>query len=191
MAAGTRDTILEVAARLFVQQGYTATSIRQIAEGTGIGKATIYHHFPDKRAIALALFESRMARGQEYVAAVEAETDPRRRIEFAVEQALRFVFESAELMSMVRREVPEGWAQVRAQSTPFMRKLMALLAEALRQGAEQGAFRPVDPAAGARVLMAMVQGSFALTHVGVERAPAPEKAARVLLDVFFNGVVSR
>jgi AcrR family transcriptional regulator len=58
MSSDTRNTILQVANRLFVRQGYTATSTRQIAEEAGIGKATIYHHFPDKQAIVLALLEN-------------------------------------------------------------------------------------------------------------------------------------
>jgi hypothetical protein len=40
---------------LFIQKGYTATSMREIAAEVGIGKATIYYHFPDKEAIASAL----------------------------------------------------------------------------------------------------------------------------------------
>ena len=45
------DKILKVSWRLLAQQGYTATSMRQGALEAGTGKATIYHHIPDKPAI--------------------------------------------------------------------------------------------------------------------------------------------
>jgi len=51
----TRAEILEVAAELFTEQGYDATSLRQIAERLGITKAALYYHFRSKDDILLAL----------------------------------------------------------------------------------------------------------------------------------------
>lgn len=42
------DQILDAAARLFVQRGYTATSTRAIADEVGIRQASLYYHFPSK-----------------------------------------------------------------------------------------------------------------------------------------------
>jgi len=43
-----RDRVMSEAAALFVQQGYAATSLRQIAEAVQIKAASIYHHFDSK-----------------------------------------------------------------------------------------------------------------------------------------------
>lgn len=51
----TRDEILEVAAILFTQHGYTNTTTRQIAEVVGIKQASLYYHFTDKGSILNAL----------------------------------------------------------------------------------------------------------------------------------------
>jgi AcrR family transcriptional regulator len=51
----TRARVLEVAARLFVANGYDGTSVAGIAQQAGVGVGTLYHHFPDKRAILLEL----------------------------------------------------------------------------------------------------------------------------------------
>ncbi len=53
--AGTRERILEVALELFTEQGYDATSLREIAERLGVTKAALYYHFPSKDAIAREL----------------------------------------------------------------------------------------------------------------------------------------
>jgi AcrR family transcriptional regulator len=51
----TRQRILDVALDLFTEQGFDATSLRQIAERLGVTKAAIYYYFESKDDILLAL----------------------------------------------------------------------------------------------------------------------------------------
>ena len=191
MAPETYEKILSAAHRLFVQQGYTATSMRQVAEVAGIGKATIYHHFPDKQAILMALLNRRTSSVDAALQLVRSETDPRRRIQVATEASVNFLLESADIVQIVRREIPGGRDQMQDGVTAFFREYMALLADAIQHGIEQGIFRPVNPAETARVLMAMIQGTFAMAYVVNERAKTPQQAAAALLDVFFQGLDAR
>ncbi len=50
-SAMTRNQILESATRLFLDEGYSQTSIEQIAENAGTTKPTVYSHFGSKRAL--------------------------------------------------------------------------------------------------------------------------------------------
>ncbi|KMS52060.1 hypothetical protein V474_03125 [Novosphingobium barchaimii LL02] len=43
--------VMDVATELFVQQGYAATSLVDIARGSGVATRTLYQHFGDKEAI--------------------------------------------------------------------------------------------------------------------------------------------
>lgn len=53
-----RDAIIEAASRLFMEHGYAATSIRQIADEVGVTEAALYYHFKDgKRALLQAVLE--------------------------------------------------------------------------------------------------------------------------------------
>jgi len=47
----TSQSIIEAAYRLFVEQGYHATSMRQIAQGAGVALGGIYNHFSGKEDI--------------------------------------------------------------------------------------------------------------------------------------------
>jgi len=53
----TRHKILAVAKVLFLSQGYTATSMRQIAQAVDITPAAIYNHFSGKEEIFNLLLE--------------------------------------------------------------------------------------------------------------------------------------
>lgn len=52
---GTKRLILDTAQRLFDEQGYDATSLRQIAEAVGMTKAAVYYHYPAKEHLLLEL----------------------------------------------------------------------------------------------------------------------------------------
>jgi AcrR family transcriptional regulator len=52
-----RDAILETTWALVSEHGLTSVTMTQIAEETGIGRATLYKYFPDVEAILLAWHE--------------------------------------------------------------------------------------------------------------------------------------
>jgi AcrR family transcriptional regulator len=52
----TRERIQDVALRLFGDQGYEGTSLREIAEELSVTKAALYYHFKTKEDILVSLF---------------------------------------------------------------------------------------------------------------------------------------
>jgi AcrR family transcriptional regulator len=57
MVKDTRQRILDAAKELFVERGYEAASLREIAERVGVTKAALYYHFPGKEDLLRALLE--------------------------------------------------------------------------------------------------------------------------------------
>jgi AcrR family transcriptional regulator len=55
--AAVRDAILDTTAELVAKHGLTSVTMSQIAEKTGIGRATLYKYFPNVEAILLAWHE--------------------------------------------------------------------------------------------------------------------------------------
>ena len=52
-AAQTRELILDTALPLFLEKGYDATTMEEIAEAAQIGTATLYRYFPNKDLLVL------------------------------------------------------------------------------------------------------------------------------------------
>ncbi|MBC7277482.1 TetR/AcrR family transcriptional regulator [Nocardioides sp.] len=72
-----RDQILDASARLFVHQGFAATSTREIAERVGIRQASIYYHFPSgKDEILGELLEKSVRPTVDKVAQIEGMCPP-------------------------------------------------------------------------------------------------------------------
>ena len=63
-----REAILETTAGLVSQNGLRSVTMSQIAEETGIGRATLYKYFPDVEAILVAWHERHVSAHLEYLA---------------------------------------------------------------------------------------------------------------------------
>lgn len=53
----TRQTLLDSAFGEIYRQGFQAASLSRILADTGLTKGALYHHFPDKKALGLAVIE--------------------------------------------------------------------------------------------------------------------------------------
>lgn len=56
---GVRNRLLEAAAHLFYERGYTATGINEVIKAAGIAKASFYHHFKTKEDLLVVTLEQR------------------------------------------------------------------------------------------------------------------------------------
>ena len=54
-----KDQLIEIASKLFFEQGYRATGIQQIIDAAGIAKGTFYSHFRSKEELGLAWLQTR------------------------------------------------------------------------------------------------------------------------------------
>ncbi len=57
MATDTKDRILEVAARLFAEQGYHATGVAGILRAGGVKSGSLYHFFSSKEDLLVAVMQ--------------------------------------------------------------------------------------------------------------------------------------
>ena len=187
-AEDTYQKILASARRLFITQGYTATSMRQLAQESGIGKATIYHHFPDKEALAMALLQLDLQVMDKALQLIRDEQDPHKRIRVAATASIEFLHKSMPLIQIIRREIPQGRDKMQLRYNTFLTELMKLLAEGIQRGMDSGEFRQTDARESARILMTMLQGNFAMVYLGGVQPQSPQQAIESLLDVFFHGI---
>ncbi|HWC32319.1 MAG TPA: TetR/AcrR family transcriptional regulator [Actinomycetota bacterium] len=76
-----RDAIVDTAAALVAHHGLRSVTMSQIADETGIGRATLYKYFPDVEAILHAWHERQIAGHLRYLAEVRDGAPEGRRLE--------------------------------------------------------------------------------------------------------------
>lgn len=72
----SRQAILEAAAACFMERGYEAASIDEVARRLGATKGRVYHHFPAKADLLAGVFRAGMEMNFQAVAAARAVSGP-------------------------------------------------------------------------------------------------------------------
>lgn len=124
-----RDATIEATAGLVAEHGLRGVTMSQIAEATGIGRATLYKYFPDVEAILLAWHEREVSAHLEQLAqARDAAADARGRLEAVLEAYALIAHESrghhdSELAALLHRDEQVARAEQHLRS--MMRQLLA------------------------------------------------------------------
>jgi AcrR family transcriptional regulator len=88
----TRRRLLDVARRRFAEDGALTPTLDELRREAGVSVGALYHHFPDKRALAAAVFaEVLVGYQQEFVAMLRAQATARGGIRGGVAHHLRWV----------------------------------------------------------------------------------------------------
>ncbi|HVK72476.1 MAG TPA: TetR/AcrR family transcriptional regulator [Kofleriaceae bacterium] len=156
--AGKRERILDAAERVFALRGFFTAKVADIAREAGVADGTIYLYFKSKDDLLISLFESRIVRVNELLAAaVASAARPRDKLTAFVRAYLQLIADqplSAEVLTIELR-----------QSTKFMREysahrfgeLLGILAGVIAEGQAQGELSDTVPAqVAARMIWGML-----------------------------------
>ena len=72
--AARRAAIVEAAAEVFAARGYRAGSFQQVADRVGMSQSSLFHYFPTKRDLLLAVLERRDTLGAMHPDGVHAQS---------------------------------------------------------------------------------------------------------------------
>jgi AcrR family transcriptional regulator len=90
-SAGTRRRLLELAAELFIERGYSAVSMRDIAAAARLTKGAVYGHFRSKGQLLVEVIRWKIAERDHAPGFSEATTDPARGVEFMYNEVGRAI----------------------------------------------------------------------------------------------------
>jgi AcrR family transcriptional regulator len=149
-AASTRAKIVDAAQRLFVENGYVATSMAAIAAEAGVALKTVYAAFETKSGVLAAVW-NRLLRGDDAPAPVGErdwyrevleEPDPRRQLRLNARNARAARERFGPLLEVIRTGAPSDpdvgalWARIQSEFHDNQRAIVVTLHErdALKKG---------------------------------------------------------
>jgi TetR/AcrR family transcriptional regulator len=183
-----RDAILSRAAALFADQGYTATSMNDIAAACGVSKAGLYHYYRDKRELLFQITAGHVARLEQFVVEVAAETagaDAQTRLRALI---LRFVREYADAQNehrVLTEDVRFLEEHERVQVREPQRRVVAAFADAIAAVRPNLARNELDRPL-AMLLFGMINWMF--TWLRPDGSLTHEQMAPVVADLFLGGL---
>jgi AcrR family transcriptional regulator len=143
-----REAILDTTAALVSEHGLLAVTMSQIAEATGIGRATLYKYFPDVEAILVAWHQRQISGHLDQLAEVRDQAgDADQRLEAVLEAYALIAHQShghrdSELAAFLHRDQHVTRAEQQLRDM-----LQELLTQAAATGTVRGDVAPAELAA--------------------------------------------
>ena len=187
---GGRERILREATKKFVAAGYAAVSMQQIADASGVTKATLYHHFRDKEDLFLEVMRLGMRRAHEQLAAAAASGSTLRDQLIAVAMH-HFGSERADLQRLfadLHQHVGEDGRQTFWETCE---RPWTFLESSITAAIERGEIAPIDPGFASRIVMGTIGSQVQAARYSSE-LPAPDAAlAEQIIDLLLTGLSPR
>ena len=132
----TRAHVIEVATRLFAEQGYDGTSIEAVQAAAGISRGSLYHHFTGKEALFWAVFEEVGARiAQQEEAIARDAPDPVAMLRAGVLAWIRLAGDPVvRQIMLIDAPAVLGWQRWRELDEPVLEVIRGALAYAAEAG---------------------------------------------------------
>lgn len=195
-AASGRQRLLEAAAAGFAEGGYAGTSIAAIARGAGMSKSTVFHHFPSKEALYLAVIgEAVEDFGGKLDDALSTSEDVQAALVAFQREHLRHMARHRQVVRLIMRELQDPALEhkrplvLQLLSSNFSRLVRHL--ESIRE--RGGIRRSAHCQVAALVLFAV--DAFFFQHAdelarlpGLQLAERPEEFAEVVIDLVYKGL---
>ncbi len=177
-------SILAAASRMFIAQGFGATSMDAIAEAAKVSKRTVYGHFDTKHALFAAVIQSLCAK---VVPASLDELDMDTAPIDAVLQTLGGQFLAGiyteEQIALFRTVINDARTFPELGALMFegpVRRSEAVFADYLRRQVELGRLRPTSPELAAAQFMGMLKTNL---HVELLMKPGLRPSSRTMREV--------
>jgi AcrR family transcriptional regulator len=182
-----RQRILMAAYPLFVEHGYKAVSMQQIADAARIHKATLYHHFEHKDALFMAVvrIELDQARREMVDGIAQGHSAPERLAGVAWRYFQRSHADFGRLMSDVHEHLSPDDRQTLLKAQPFP---LEQLEDIFRQATAAGELPEVDTTLAAGMFTGLIWGQIWIRKLERETEPLTEALARRLVEILLAGL---
>ncbi len=181
------ERILAVAEPLFLAASYADVTMDQIARKAGFTKGGLYHHFPSKEALYLAMMQTDLAEKQTlFTAMAQSGGDCRSRLRCLTQAFFELPDPKRQLISLVRRNSNALGDAARARLiSAYQQALPNQILSIIKSGIRTGEIQTVDARLLAWSFVALVET--AISAHGDRVLEESGKKLDFVLDLFFRG----
>lgn len=190
--AERRSQILRAARAVFVERGYLAARVEDIARRAGLSKGAVYFYYPSKRELFLALVREEQEATYSFLD--QADHDPRPAGVKLLELGREYVEYFAGLKTPPRFFLMSSEAairdeEIREELAATHQRFVDATTRVLAQGMAEGTFREGDPLAAAMLFKAMIDGLAGQAAIGIR--PDPQRLTEAGIHTILHGILAR
>ncbi len=142
----TRDQILDAALTCFAHDGYSGTSLNDIAAEVGIRRPSLLHHFASKEALYGEVFERLLSDWFARLAdAIESTATGWPKIEQVLRAGFGYFADNPSYVTLMRREAIDGGSHLGIDLAAVLRPMFDQAADYLGREMADGTFREQNP----------------------------------------------
>ena len=183
-----RQTILDMARKIFSRFGLNKTTMDEIAKATRMGKATLYHYFSSKEQIFAEVIkeESRILKDKLNDALENAKT-PQEKLRSYIITRIKYLNVLANTYSALSDDYLEHYSSVKKFRQEFSENELQTLAALLRYGVDKKVFSVMKINDVANVMVMALRGlEFALFTS--EESEVSDDDINLLTDIMLYGI---
>jgi AcrR family transcriptional regulator len=182
-----RQDILRSAAQIFRRKGFHGTSMQDIADAVHLQKASLYHHIESKQEILLAILDEALdTLIADLQPIVDSELPPAEKLDAAMRAYIDRMTHNADLAAVLLLEHRSLEPALRDRHVTRRDRFESLWRQIIRQGVQQGVFRPVDEAVTCFALLGVQ--NWLITWYREGGRLNPEQLADQFVDLFLRGL---
>jgi TetR/AcrR family transcriptional repressor of nem operon len=189
-----RQRILEVAHRLFYTSGLSAVSMDAVAAAAGMKKANLFHYYPTKESLELAVLDHAAAGMNDRIARVARHAyDPVGGVERIFDEAGGLMRQSrcsgGCFFGNLALEASDRNERIRQKVAEHLEVWTTLLAAFLDRWRRTGYFRDgFEPQSAAQAILSLLEG--ALLFSKASKSPEPVESAKHLAVAYLEAARS-
>ncbi len=185
-----RNEIIKAAKWVFSRRGFVGASLDEIAERCELAKGTLYYYFSNKEELLFSVLEETINDAVASVESIDENAHSRMRIKTFLENLLTVFQRDYDIFNVLLRERRRINTSL-LKDTPLKEKISGLqvkMQEIISVGIDKGEIKALNPVFLASSIIGMVQG---LSHSKMFNRIIehnPEKEAKFLTNIIFEGV---
>ena len=186
-----RGQILRAARSVFIEKGFLAARVEDVAKRASLSKGAVYFYYTSKRELFISLVREEQENTYHFLD--EAEKDTRPAQIKLLDLGIRYLDYFAGLKTpprffLMMSEIAIRDAEIREELQATHHRFTGAVSRILAQGMAEGSFKQGDPEAGAQLLKAVIDGLAGQSAIGIR--PDKDRLSKGGIQLILNGLLN-
>ncbi len=180
-----RKEIFDASVHLFLEKGFTETSMREIAKASGVGKSTLYDYYQSKDEILVSYFADEISGITNKAKEISRQNISNlEKLKQIMKMHMGYLVAKKQVFLKLSLEAQRLTAESQAQIQKHRHDYQDLLRSLIEEGIRSGEFKTINPLLAARSIFSLLS----LAIYTSRPTGTPEEMLEEAMIIYFQGI---